>query len=243
MNLLIDIGNSRTKLAIIQTNKIVSVKTYTSISVSNLNTVFEEFTEIQNGILSSVRDTSGDIITFLSKQLKSYIVLDENTSLPFKNKYQTKNTLGKDRIASLAGAYNKYPGKNVLVIDAGTAITYDILNDIGEFRKGSISPGLEMRFKALHEFTGKLPKLKPKNSMQKFGTDTNSAILAGVQQGILFEIEAYIAEFKNIYYQGEIIITGGDAVFFASKLKKHIFVDQNLTLIGLNYILEYNVHK
>jgi type III pantothenate kinase len=131
----------------------------------------------------------------------------------------------------------------VLVIDAGTAITYEMITAENEYLGGNISPGMETRFKALNQFTGKLPLVTPSDDFQLLGTNTESAIRAGVQLGLLFEVEQYITYFNNIYQNLEIIITGGNAKFFDKKLKNSIFVHFNLTLIGLNRILEYNVKK
>ena len=148
--------------------------------------------------------------------------------------------MGKDRIAAMVGAFDLYPDTNVLVIDAGTAITYDLLNDKGRYLGGNISPGLEMRYKALHRFTDKLPLVNQGNMEQLYGQTTEEAIRAGVQHGIVFEADKAIDTFKEFYNNLKVIITGGDAKFFDKKLKNSFFVHFNLTALGLNRILEHN---
>ena len=145
-----------------------------------------------------------------------------------------------DRIAGIVGAYSVFPGENVLVIDAGTAITYDLLNRKGDYLGGNISPGLNMRYKALHFYTGKLPLLQSAEDPPFIGEDTNSAIHAGVQNGLVMEMQAYINRLEEEYKNIKIILTGGDANFFDRKLKNPIFVFSNLLSIGLNFILNYN---
>ncbi len=157
-----------------------------------------------------------------------------------ENCYKTPETLGKDRIAAAVGGFDLYPDTNLLIIDAGTAITYDIVNDKHQFLGGNISPGIEMRFKALHQFTGKLPLVKQQNFGKLYGTSTEEAIRAGVQNGVVFEIDKAIDTFKEFYKNLKVIITGGDAEFFDKKLKNSFFVNFNLTALGLNRILEYN---
>ena len=241
MNLLIDIGNSRTKIALADFAEINQVTNYNKFNKSVLSSCLMNNSEIQFGIISAVKELDKALIKFIASKVNSLTILDKDTPLPYRNNYRSKNSLGNDRIAALAGACNIFPGENVLVIDAGTAITFDMLSDTGEFHRGNISPGLFMRFKALHTFTGNLPDLEPAEMLEKFGTDTNSAIRAGVQYGILYEMERYVNDFTQKYPGGKIIITGGDANFFAGKLKKHIFVEPNLILKGLNFILKHNV--
>jgi len=140
----------------------------------------------------------------------------------------------------VVGAHNLFPDSNILVIDAGTAITYDLLTAEGTYLGGNISPGIEMRFKALNQFTGKLPKIEKADQNILFGKTTEQAIRAGVQNGVVYEIEGTINSFKDFYKNLKVIITGGDAEFFEKKLKNSFFVSPNLTNLGLNRILEYN---
>jgi type III pantothenate kinase len=167
-------------------------------------------------------------------------VLDEKTPLPIKNEYRTKSTLGKDRLAAVVGANDLYPNTNILVIDAGSAITYDLISAEGKYLGGNISPGIEMRFKALYQFSSKLPKVEKQPFKKLYGTGTQEAILAGVQHGVVFEVDNAISAFKEFYNNLKVIITGGDAEFFDNKLKNSFFVHFNLLALGLNRILEHN---
>jgi type III pantothenate kinase len=171
------------------------------------------------------------------------IDLSHSTPLPFKNLYRTPENLGKDRIAAAAGAFAAFPDTHTLIIDMGTAITFDILTSAGNYLGGNISPGLAMRFRALHAFTSRLPQLEKDEFSDDPGTDTRSAIISGVQKGILYEIQGYIEHFSKLYPGLKVILTGGDGDFFAKPLKSPIFVIPNLVLCGLNFILDFNAHR
>ena len=154
--------------------------------------------------------------------------------------YESKNTLGRDRIAVAVGANFLCSNRNVLIIDAGTAITYEFVDENNVYQGGSISPGLGTRLKSLHEFTKQLPLVEPKDIDILYGKDTETAILTGVVNGVTFEIEGYINQFKEKYDNLFVFLTGGTAFFFERKLKSIIFASPNLLLIGLNRILNYN---
>ena len=164
-----------------------------------------------------------------------------NTRLPFKNLYLDKETLGFDRIAAAAGAQALFPGENIIIIDAGTAITIDVVTKEGQFIGGNISPGVDMRFKALNEFTSKLPLVKIEGETGITAKTTEDAIRFGVFNGIKYEMDGYIDAFNQIYENLKVILTGGDHKYFDKKLKNSIFADSNLTLKGLNKILQFNV--
>jgi type III pantothenate kinase len=203
----------------------------------------DEHIQLNQAILSSVKPVDEELIRFLSQNFQLFIELDQHTPLPIENLYKTPETLGKDRIAAAVGANELFPGQNVLIIDAGTAITYDMVSEKNEFLGGNISPGLQMRFKALNQFTGKLPLINYSDEFQLIGRNTEDAIRAGVQNGILYEIERTIETFNRNYENLQIVMTGGDSIFFDKKLNYSIFVHFNLTLIGLNRILEHNAKK
>ncbi|MGQ8335960.1 type III pantothenate kinase [Sunxiuqinia sp. A32] len=243
MNLIIDIGNTRVKVAIFRNSEIIFNEIFEDISIDILSQFTQKYDELNNVILSSVRDYPAEIKDYLEQTFDCFIELDSKTQIPIINKYKSPETLGKDRIAAAVGATTLFPNTNILVVDAGTAITYEIINAKNEYLGGNISPGLTTRFRALSQFTGKLPLISIEDDFQQIGTTTESAIRAGVQLGILFEVEQYINYFNNLYQKLQIIITGGDAKFFDKKLKNSIFVHLNLTLIGLNRILEYNVKE
>jgi len=188
-----------------------------------------------------VANHSREIVDFLSSTFDHFIELGAATPLPVINCYKSPETLGYDRIASVSGAHTFFPDQDVLVIDAGTAVTYDVVTSAGEYLGGNIAPGMHMRFKALHRFTSRLPLLEAsENGAEIWGTTTEKAILSGVINGMVFEMEGFIGMFSEQFNQPKIVLTGGDAKSFEKKLKSSIFVVSHLNLIGLNRILEHN---
>src|SRR5690606_26517853 len=240
MNLVIDIGNTRTKFSVFNHGEEMISVPVDELLPSHIDVLLNEHPSINKAIISAVKDYSPELKSHLRQKLSFFVELNGETPLPIENCYQTKETLGKDRIAAAVGAFHLYPGKNVLVIDAGTAITYDFVNEKGQYLGGNISPGIEMRFKALNQFTGRLPLIEKKDFENLFGNTTEDAIRAGVQHGIVFEADKAIDTFKEFYRNLNVIITGGDADFFDKKLKNSFFVHFNLIAIGLNRILEHN---
>jgi type III pantothenate kinase len=158
--------------------------------------------------------------------------------MPLCNRYVTPATLGVDRLAAAVGAATLFPKRECLIIDCGTAITIDFLSAAGEFLGGNISPGLQMRFKALHTFTAALPMGRADRHTPLIGVSTQEAVEAGVVQGAVNELEGYLAQY-TVYTP---VFTGGDAFYFAKRIKKPIFVIVNLNFIGLAKIVEHNVH-
>ena len=213
------------------------------LTVDHVKMLKDEHVQLNKAILSSVKPYDDELNQFLTENFEQFIELDHTTSLPIENLYETPETLGKDRLAAAVGANELFPDQNLLVIDAGTAITYDLVSDKNQFLGGNISPGLEMRFKSLHQFTGKLPLVDKNEEFQPIGQNTTEAIRAGVQNGMIYELAQTIDFFNRNYQNLQIIMTGGDSNFFDKKLNYSIFVHFNLTLIGLNRILEYNAKK
>ncbi len=240
MNLVIDIGNTRTKFSVFNRGEVLITVPVNEFLPKHIDVLQNDYPELQNVILSAVKNYSPELNSILQNKFQRFIELDSNTLLPIENFYKTPETLGKDRIAAVVGGFDLYPDTNLLIIDAGTAITYDILNAKGQYLGGNISPGMEMRYKALHQFTGKLPLITHQKFDKLFGTTTEDAIRAGVQHGVVFEIDKAIDTFKDFYTNLKVIITGGDADFFDKKLKNSFFVNFNLIAMGLNRILEYN---
>jgi type III pantothenate kinase len=240
MNLVIDIGNTRTKFSVFNRGEVLITVPVEEFSPANIEMLKQEYEDLNKVILSSVKDYPDKLRNSLQQNFDIVIELNADTPLPVQNCYRTPETLGKDRIAAVVGAYDLYPGTNVLVIDAGTAITYDLLTAEGKYLGGNISPGLEMRFKALNQFTGKLPRIEKADYNKLFGTTTEQAIRAGVQNGTVYEVDTTISTFKEFYKNLKVIITGGDAEFFDNKLKNSFFVHFNLISLGLNRILEHN---
>ncbi len=240
MNIVVDIGNSFIKVAVFNKDEIIQQEQFISGQLNILNTIFIQFPNIKDGIISMVGSSDKRTNDLLQSKLKKIILLDESTVLPIDNLYKTKKTLGKDRLAAVVGANYLFPKNNILVIDAGTAITFDFVDSDGKYRGGSISPGLHMRYKALHEFTSNLPLLAPREYYSSPAVTTEDSIIAGVQSGMVNEIMGIINEYQEQYPELKIVLTGGDAIFFERILKNSIFVDLNLVLKGLNRILAYN---
>ncbi len=240
MHLTIDIGNSRNKFAVFNGYEIIEVFNFPDLNTEIVQDIIKKYPAVKKAILCTVRNLDVTFTSFLQSSFNYFLELTEHTMLPLKNLYKTSETLGKDRLAAIVGANNIFPNTNVLVIDAGTAITYDFVNHQNQYRGGNISPGLEMRFKALHDYTNRLPMLERNNKHKLIADNTKGAIISGVQNGLIFEIDSYINELKNKYDDLIVILTGGDAIFFDKKLKNTIFVNSNLNFIGLNRILEHN---
>ncbi len=240
MNLVIDVGNTRTKFSVFNRGEVLITVPVDEFLPEHIDVLQKDYPDLQNVILSAVKDYSPELKSTLLNKFERFIELDFKTPLPIENCYKTPETLGKDRIAAVVGGFDLYPDTNLLIIDAGTAITYDILKDNGQYLGGNISPGIEMRYKALHQFTSKLPLISHHKFDKLFGTTTEEAIRAGVQHGVIFELDKAIDTFKDFYTNLKVIITGGDADFFDNKLKNSFFVNFNLIAMGLNRILEYN---
>lgn len=238
MNLIIDIGNSFSKLYLFENSLLVDEFTFTSGEI-NFDEIFEKYNFIENAIISSVAEEES--IKQIHTKIKNIIDFNHKTRLPININYDTPETLGLDRIAAVVGASHSFKKQNILIIDAGTAITYDFIDSNKNYLGGNISPGLQIRFKSLNTFTKKLPLINPKENIQIIGKTTEMAIASGVQQGMIYEIEGYINHFENNYKNLKVILTGGDCFFFEKRLKKSIFVVPNLIALGLNQILKINV--
>jgi type III pantothenate kinase len=244
MNLVLDLGNTFGKIAVCDGKKVVEAAIYERITSREISYFHIRYPGLKGVIISSVVNDSREIIDYLRSQYATCIELDHYTPIPLRNNYLTPDTLGFDRIAAAVGAYTICPGKNVLVIDAGTAITYDIVTAKGEFMGGNISQGLEIRFKSLNKYTNRLPLLeRPEKTPPLLGSSTREAIQSGIVNGLLFEMDGFIDAIGKEYPKLQVVLTGGDAKYFVGKLKNSIFVDPNLNLIGLNRILEHNADR
>jgi len=244
MNLVLDLGNSYGKIAVCDQKKVIEAATYEKISSREIAYFHTRYGGLSGAIISSVVNYSRELIDYLRSLYSTCIELDHSTQVPLINRYRTPDTLGYDRIAAAVGAHTIYPETNVLVIDAGTAITYDIVTSKGEFMGGNISPGLAIRFKSLNKYTTRLPHLeRPEEKPPLVGSSTREAIQSGIVNGLGFEIDGFIASISQEYPNLQVVLTGGDAKYFVGKLKSSIFVDLNLNLIGLNRILEHNATK
>jgi len=241
MNLVVDIGNSFTKFAFFEQDSIVEKYQIENDKKQVLEGV-NDIKSIDNVIISSVNNDLLELVEKAIKKLtKNILIFNYKTKIPIENKYIAKKNLGLDRLAAIIGANDLFPNSNILVFDAGTALTIDFINEKNEYLGGNISPGLEMRFNSLHNYTSKLPLVEKSENFPNLGKTTEEAIIAGIQKGIIYEIDAYINDFKKNYDELNLVFTGGDSFFFEKKLKNAIFANPNLVLIGLHKVLKFNV--
>lgn len=236
---VIDAGNSRTKLARYYNDELRSVQLFDD---SNENALHEELRKINSNpsILSSV--VSEEKKNALVKVLRPNIVLSEKTKLPISlNKYETPQTLGADRIANVVAGYSLSNHQNTLVIDIGTCVKFDFVDADGNYQGGSISPGMMMRFKSMHDYTGQLPLIETPEEADLIGQSTFQSMNTGVMVGMNAEIDGMIALYNQKFTPLTIFLTGGDHKRFDKGLKNSIFAENNLTLYGLYLILRHNV--
>lgn len=237
MNLVIDSGNTSTKVAIFDQENLLEKR---ALSDPEEIENFLQQTKAEHLIVSSV-NADAEHLMHLATHVGTKIKLTPALPLPIHNLYQTPNTLGADRIAGACGAIQLFPSKNTLVIDAGTCITYDFVDNNHNYHGGGISPGLAMRFKAVHTFTAKLPLVVPKADPDLIGNSTETSLQSGIVLGVIDEMDGIIARYRAKYPELQVILCGGDAPFFENQLKASIFACPNLVLIGLNRILLHNV--
>ena len=233
LKLIIDIGNSLIKIGLFQEKNKVRSKEFQNINLAKVKD-FVQDQPIVKAILSSVREIDKDILGVVNYY--KALVLDEHVSLPIKVNYKSPNTLGKDRLSGVVGASYLYPGNNILVLDFGTCLTIDFINKKKEYLGGRISPGLNMRYRALNEFTSKLPYCQFTEVDKFIGNDTVSSIHTGIQRGIISEVYAIISEFKKENDDTIVIFTGGDCFFFEKEFKNSIFAHPFLIMVGLNAV-------
>lgn len=237
MNLIVDIGNSRTKFAWFEDDKMIGNCFSNSFSPALPEIILQQ--RFQQVLVSASGKVLPEIKMALIRQSDAFMIMDSETPIPLSVHSETPKTLGLDRKAACVGASVIYPGKSCLVFDAGTALTIDLLDCERGMMGGNISPGLKLRFQSLHNFTEHLPLLKPAETNFLLGNSTTESILNGVQLGVLFEIEAYIERCSAEYPEILPVFTGGDADFFVKNLKNSIFAQPDLVVIGLNRILKY----
>lgn len=242
MNLVIDQGNTKAKVALFDNGELIWEDEVPELTIDYIVLLQKQYA-IHHCILSTVKPLSAVLTTYLQGAFSRFIELGADTLLPVEIGYRTPHTLGADRIAAIVGASEQIKNEAVIVVDAGTAITYDFLNSNGVFEGGNIAPGIHLRLRALHEFTGKLPLIDKEGDSPRTGYSTETAIRSGVVNGVCFEIEGFIAKIKATHPSVLVFLTGGDSNFLAEKLKYPIFVDKKLVLKGLNRILNYNVEQ
>ncbi|HVN59070.1 MAG TPA: type III pantothenate kinase [Bacteroidales bacterium] len=240
-NLIIDTGNSGTKLALYENGTQVAFSRKRNLAAGSLRK-FNSGRRVNNIIVSSVRGIPVVVNEYARESGAELLVLDHSTVLPFSIGYESPSTLGTDRIAAVAGAFMLFPGENVLIIDAGTAITFDILEK-NIYHGGNISPGLRTRLRSLNMFTGRLPLVELSGDFNSPASNTREAILAGVVCGVVYEINEYIRTFEEKYDSLKVIVTGGEGTFLEERITGDFVHVPDLVLQGLNFILEYNAKQ
>ena len=239
MNLVVDIGNNYFKLGIFENSNLIYTFSDKNSEINNeIEKVLTKYKNVSYAIISNVSSLS--VFEVFKKFEIKVLKLDSTLALPFILNYKTPETLGNDRLALAAAASTLYPHSNKLIIDVGTCITIDFVDHDNNFFGGSISPGLEMRYKSLNNYTANLPLLKIGDDYNYPGDSTNSSIHAGVIGGVCNEIMGFIAKIDSKYDNIEVILTGGNDKFLSKRLKITIFANQNFILEGLNCILNLN---
>jgi type III pantothenate kinase len=242
--LVIDVGNSNTKIALYHQSALCALFRETGITPDSLEKILDQY-KIASWVVSSVVNSGDWLHDYLSAKAPG-LWLNRNTPLPIHITYQTPETLGFDRIAAAVGAMKAFPDTPVLIIDAGTCLKYDIVLPDGSFPGGCIAPGLRMRLQAMHTFTDQLPLIDlPMDQLPQHipvtGTSTAGSLIAGAYAAALMEaqgmIDAYASQFSNL----KVMLTGGDASFFATRIKREIFAVPELNLNGLEAILRHHL--
>ncbi|MEM9144322.1 MAG: type III pantothenate kinase [Bacteroidota bacterium] len=240
MNFVVDAGNTATKLAVFDRGQLLFQKNAESgREAMEIKAICDRYPDMAHAIISNVGQLDRTVMAVLTVFCKVH-QLGPASKKPFKNSYATPSTLGVDRMALAAAAFYHNPQGNSLVIDTGSCITYDTVNDYGEYLGGAISPGLAMRYKAMHRQTANLPLLEPQEPLDLIGNSTKNSMHSGVFLGMVKEIDGIIAEYHQRFKDLTVILTGGDAQFLSNRLKNTIFADSNFLLKGLNHLLEYN---
>lgn len=243
-NLVIDIGNTFSKLAIFNNRVIKELVQIDNLTLHHLRD-FLEANKVDRAVISSVNAEVDEFETLLKSKTK-YFRFTGSSKSRIINHYKTPQTLGLDRYAAIIGAESLYPNQNCLVIDAGSCITYDFVDHKKNYLGGSITPGIAMRLKAMNRFTGRLPLIEPNPDVDvEYGNDTSSAILSGVQKGVIYEAIGFINSFYTKWSGLRVLLCGGDLNFFDTELKSSIFAhtlkaEPYLVLIGLNEVIHYN---
>ncbi len=239
MNLALDIGNTRTKIGLFRGADMVEHLVWTDWTAADLQ-AYGEQAGVDRIIISSVAAAEEALFDILVERF-TVVEMSHTTPLPFQNGYQTPKTLGKDRLAAVAGAQALYPATDCLVIDCGTCIKYEWLTADGVYHGGNIAPGAGMRIRAMHHFTARLPEVPLGMPADFIGRSTETALQNGALRGAVLEIEGFVRLFQAGSSQMQVLLTGGDADFFAPYLDVlPVKTEHNLTLIGLNHILNFS---
>jgi type III pantothenate kinase len=251
MNLCIDQGNSRTKVALMtDEGRMMNRFIYKTFSSADVERLFDLY-DISDSIISSVVNVEAAIVNTLARRSQHFVLFDHNTPVPIINGYDTPETLGQDRLAAAVGAKSLCPNENLLIIDVGSAITYDFVSAEGEYLGGNIAPGLKMRFTVLQRMTTKLPLVEADENelIPLFGKNTRDAIAAGVIRGTAYEVKGYMRTLREKVPHFQTYVTGGNASYILNNVrssrteKRELHFEKHLVLIGLNEILRFNKAK
>lgn len=240
MLLAIDVGNTRIKSAVFEDNTLLRIFNieYTAV-IEKTHIILQEYPEIKTFVISSVGNLDQSFFDYFEEKVTIYQI-SRNCLFPFQNSYSTPETLGIDRMVLASGAVIQFANQNRLVIDAGTCITYDFIDENDTYLGGAISPGIRLRYDSLHQQTAKLPLLTKDYPQNFIGNSTQEAIHSGVINGVTLEINGFIELYTAQYPKFIIILTGGDSEFLAKRLKNTIFANSNFLLESLNQTFQYN---
>ena len=241
MSLMIDIGNTKTKYAQFVGDCIKEKGFCNTEETSKIVCVYSE--KVKNIMLSSVKPIPDLVLSKSKNKDCKLIVLSSKLQMPFKTRYNSPKTLGSDRLALIAGAVSVFPNRPVLIIDAGTCITFDFVDSKKNHLGGAISPGLQMRLNALKSQTSALPAVNLREPHKLIGDSTENSILSGVVNGAIKELDGTIDTYKKRYPGTIVVITGRDLGFFDKKLKNSIFADEDILLKGMYFIQKHYANE
>ncbi len=242
MLLAIDIGNTQIKAAVFEQNTLLERMSFSNEELSNqVDFILKKHQKITNLVVSSVGNFEKEVFSKINSNVKTFYIT-KDSRFPFQNLYKTPDSLGIDRMVLAAGAVLQFPNQNRLVIDAGTCVTYDFIDEHNNYLGGAISPGIRLRYESLHNYTVKLPLLTKKIPDNYMGNSTQDSIHSGVINGLTNEMDGFIELYQECYANFIIILTGGDSEFLAKRLKNTIFAIPNFLLESLNQTFQYN-HK
>ncbi|MBO7199717.1 MAG: type III pantothenate kinase [Alistipes sp.] len=243
MNLIIDIGNSRAKTVVMDGDTLVREYVTESFDAPLLESILGDYPTIERAIIASTRGDEESVRAVVAERIERVVVFKPATTpIPLENHYHTPETLGADRLAAAVGAQAMYPNCDIMIVDFGTAITIDFVEG-GAFKGGNISPGVTTRFRALADYTARLPRCYATEEILDYGRTTKEAIEQGVMRGVEHEIMGYMEVFMQKNGEKCTIFTGGDAKYFVKRIKNTIFADCEPVIFGLNRILNYNAER
>lgn len=242
MNLVVDFGNTLVKLAVFDKGELVAQRCMERLHPSVLEELLSEW-PVRRAVVASTRGEVDDVAAMLRRRVDYLLEFTSQTSVPIGNAYLTPETLGRDRLAAAVGATVLYPGENVLIVDFGTAVTIDLVTADNTFRGGCISPGVTMRFRALHDYTAKLPLCAATGGRRALGAYDRRGHRTGRDERDRLRNRRLRHRMREKIDGLRVIFTGGDAKFFVKRIKNTIFANCNLVFCGLNRILEHNASE